>query len=164
MPHPAYTSRLALLAACSLLAGGAGAAPLAIKLNQVGFLPAAQKLAVVPAPVPTMMPATAPARFSVIDAASGKPVFDGSLAPAASWNLSGERVRLADFSAVRTPGSYRIRVAGLPDSALFNVSLDVYRALDTAAIRSFTLNRAGIELRPRWPVPGRARSAIRIRR
>lgn len=58
MPHPAYTSRLALLAACSLLAGGAGAAPLAIKLNQVGFLPAAQKLAVVPAPVPTMMPAT----------------------------------------------------------------------------------------------------------
>ncbi|MCS0589642.1 glycoside hydrolase family 9 protein [Massilia norwichensis] len=148
MPHPAYTSRLALLAACSLLAGGAGAAPLAIKLNQVGFLPAAQKLAVVPAPVPTMMPATAPARFSVIDAASGKPVFDGSLAPAASWNLSGERVRLADFSAVRTPGSYRIRVAGLPDSALFNVSLDVYRALDTAAIRSFTLNRAGIELTP----------------
>jgi len=148
MPHPASTSRLALLAACTLLAGGAGAAPAAapaaIKLNQVGFLPAAQKLAVVPA----LAPAAAQARFSVIDAATGKPVFDGVLARAAAWDVSGERVRVADFSALRTPGSYRLRVAGLPDSAPFSVSPDVYRDLDTAAIRSYTLNRAGIALSP----------------
>ena len=148
MTHSAHLARPALFAACSLLLGAAGvaqAAPaVAIKLNQVGFLPAAQKLAVVPAAAST----AAQARFSVIDAATGKPVFDGSLARAATWDASGESVRVADFSALRAPGSYRLRVAGLPDSAPFQVSLDVYRDLDAAAIRSYTLNRAGIALSP----------------
>lgn len=144
--HPPRSATRPLLAACALLlaAGSAAAedarASAAIKLNQVGFLPAAQKLAVVPG--------AAPARFSVLDAATGKPVFDGRLAPAATWDASGERVRVADFSALRTPGRYRIRVPGLPDSAPFAVDADVYRDLDAAAIRSYTLNRAGIALTP----------------
>jgi endoglucanase len=140
--------RLTLLAGCAalLLASGASAAPASgiakasIKVNQVGFLPAAQKLAVVPG--------DAPSRFSVVDAATGQPVFDGSLGNAQTWDASGERVRLADFSSLRTSGSYRIRVAGLPDSAPFAVSPDVYRDLDAAAIRSYTLNRTGIALTP----------------
>jgi endoglucanase len=140
--------RLSLLAGCAALAlaGGAHAAPASgaakagIKVNQVGFLPAAQKLAVVPGDTV--------ARFSVIDAATGKPVFDGSLGNAATWDASGERVRVADFSALRTPGSYRVRVAGLPDSAPFAVGPDVYRDLDAAAIRAYTLNRTGIALSP----------------
>jgi endoglucanase len=115
------------------------AAPAAIKVNQVGFLPQAQKLAIVPG---------AAARFSVVDAATGKLAFEGELSAAAAWDASGEHVRVADFSAVRTPGSYRLRVAGLPDSAPFKVSSDAYRALDTAAIRSYTLNRSGIALTP----------------
>ncbi|MCC2957407.1 glycoside hydrolase family 9 protein [Massilia sp. IC2-477] len=141
-PFPS-ASRLALAAACAtlLLAADAGAAqPAQIKLNQVGFLPAAQKLAVVPG--------DAQARFAVVAADSGKPAFEGSLTEAATWDLSGERVRLADFSALRTPGSYRLRVAGLPDSAPFAIQPGVYRALDTAAIRNYTLNRSGIALTP----------------
>jgi endoglucanase len=150
MPQLAHAPqyRLTLLAGCAalLLAGGASAAPASsianasIKVNQVGFVPSAQKLAVVPG--------DAPARFSVVDAATGKPAFEGNLGNAATWDASGERVRLADFSALRTPGSYRIRVAGLPDSPAFSVSLDVYRDLDAAAVRSYTLNRTGIALRP----------------
>jgi endoglucanase len=131
-------TRLAVLAAL-LLAGGAASAAPAIKLNQLGFLPAAQKLAVVP---------TTTARFAVVDAASGKQVFEGSLGAATTWDASGESVRLADFSALRTPGSYRLRVAGLPDSAAFPVAADAYRELDAAAIRAYTLNRAGIALTP----------------
>jgi len=151
MHQPAHPSgprrppfRLRRLAGCAalLLAGSAGAAQAAaadIKVNQVGFLPAAQKLAVVPADA---------ARFTVLDAASGKQVFDGKLGGAATWDASGERVRVADFSALRTPGSYRLRVAGLPDSAPFSIAPGVYRDLDAAAIRSFTLNRSGIALTP----------------
>ncbi|MFN3790210.1 glycoside hydrolase family 9 protein [Massilia sp.] len=152
MKHPAYPSgmfhpprRLRLSAACAVLmlgghAQAAGTPPASIKLNQVGYLPAAQKLAVVPAP--------AQARFAVVDAASGKPVFEGSLGGAATWDASKERVRVADFSSLRTPGSYRLRVAGLPDSAPFSIQSGVYRALDIAAIRNYTLNRSGIALTP----------------
>ncbi|RZA36728.1 MAG: cellulase [Lysobacteraceae bacterium] len=134
--------RIGCIAACALLvsSGAAGAEHLAIKLNQVGYLPGAQKLAVVPG--------EAQAGFSVVDAATGKPVFEGSLAAAATWDASGERVRVADFSVLRTPGSYRIRSAGLPDSAPFAIQPDVYRALNAAAIRNYTLNRSGIVLPP----------------
>jgi endoglucanase len=135
--------RLAALAGATaiLLAGAAHAAgaPVAeIKINQLGFLPAAQKLAVVPGDTQ--------ASFSVVDAATGAPVLDGKLAAAAVWDASGERVRVADFSALRAPGRYRVRVAGLPDSVPFSVAADVYRALNVAAIRSYTLNRSGIAL------------------
>jgi endoglucanase len=138
-----HTPRRSLLAgaAALLLAGAAhasGSPENGIKINQLGFLPAAQKLAVVPG--------DAQARFSVVDAATGKPVLDGKLPGAATWDASGESVRVADFSALRTPGRYRIRVAGLPDSAPFSVGPDVYRELDIAAIRSYTLNRTGIAL------------------
>lgn len=155
MHHPAPRSGpprslppLRLTAACAalLLAGSAhGAGPAAsVKLNQVGYLPAAQKLAV----VPMSSPSDAQGRFAVIDTASGKQVFEGSLGGAATWDASGERVRLADFSALRTPGSYRLRVAGLPDSAPFAIKAGVYRELDIAAIRNYTLNRTGIALTP----------------
>lgn len=157
MHQPAHPSgpcrpphRLRRFAGCAALllaaaagaaqAGGAqaGDAQAGIKLNQLGFVPAAQKLAVVAG--------GAQARFSVVDAASGKPVFDGSLGGAATWDASGERVRVADFSTLRAPGSYRLRVAGLPDSAPFSIKPGVYRELDAAAIRSYTLNRSGIAL------------------
>jgi endoglucanase len=55
-------------------------------------------------------------------------------------------VRLADFSTLATPGSYRIAVEGLADSAPFPIAADAYRALDAGAIRAYTLNRAGIAL------------------
>lgn len=140
--HPTLR-RTPLLTALLLAAGAASAvsaAAPAIKVNQVGFLPAAQKLAVV-------ADGTA-ARFAVIDAASGKQVLEGSLGAPAAWEASGETVRLADFSALRTPGSYRLRVTGMPDSAPFAVAADAYRALDAEAIRAYTLNRAGIALSP----------------
>lgn len=149
MKHTAYPSAPLFapqglrLAACAalLFAGAAQASGMpapGIKLNQVGFLPAAQKLAAVTG--------NAQGRFAVIDAASGKQVHEGSLGPAATWDASGEQVRLADFSALRTPGSYRLRVPGLPDSAPFAVKPGVYRELDVAAIRNYTLNRSGIAL------------------
>jgi endoglucanase len=128
-----------LAIAIALLAGVAPAfgAPGAIGVNQLGFLPGAQKLAAVQA--------AGADRFQVRDAA-GKTVLEGRLGAAATWDASGESVRLADFSALRTPGIYRIAVAGLPDSPPFPVSATAYRALDAGAIRAYTLNRAGIAL------------------
>jgi endoglucanase len=142
-PRPTLRAAAAAAAAALLLAGSAGAIAAtvpAVKLNQLGFLPASQKLAVVQA--------GSAGRFAVLDAASGRKVFEGELGAPATWDASGETVRIADFSSLRTPGTYRIQVAGLPDSAPFPVGADAYRELDAGAIRAYTLNRASIALTP----------------
>lgn len=143
-----YSSRPRLptaLACAALLATGAAHAAAGIEVNQLGFLPAAQKLAVVPA--------GANERFKVVDAGSGKTVFEGTLGPAATWDASGERVRIADFSGLRTAGSYRVAVAGQPDSPVFAIGAEPYRALDAGAIHAYTLNRASIALDARVAGP-----------
>ncbi|MFS2021360.1 cellulase N-terminal Ig-like domain-containing protein, partial [Massilia sp. CT11-108] len=143
-----YSSRPRLptaLAVAALLATGTAHAAAGIEVNQLGFLPAAQKLAVVPA--------GANERFKVVDASSGKAVFEGTLGPAATWDASGERVRIADFSGLRTTGSYRVTVAGQPDSPVFAIGAEPYRALDAGAIRAYTLNRASIALDARVAGP-----------
>ena len=139
--HP---STLLALAALTTL-GGAAAAESAIEVNQVGFLPGAAKWAAVSSPRSDA--------FSVLDDASGREVLAGRLAPSAHWAPADRDVRLADFSALTRPGAYRLHVDGLPDSARFVVAADAYAALETAAIRAYYFNRAGIALEPRYAGP-----------
>ncbi|MGF6271721.1 endoglucanase [Massilia sp. UYP11] len=120
------------------LAAGAASAQ-AIKVNQVGFLPQAHKLAVV---------AQAGA-FEVVDA-DGKTAFKGTAGPALRWEPSGETVRVLDFSALTRPGTYRIRMPGLPLSDPFAVNADGYRALNAAALKAFYFNRSAIALDPKY--------------
>lgn len=140
-----------ILAACGSNGGTSGAPSTAhhhpaaaelgsIKLNQLGFLANARKLAVVPDVTAT--------RFSVVEVTTGTEVFTGSLGGAATWEPADERVRLADFSELTTSGEYRIRVAGLADSHPFLIADDVYEALGAAAIKAFYFNRAGTSLAP----------------
>ncbi|MRW83349.1 cellulase [Pseudoduganella sp. FT26W] len=126
---------MALLLAC----GSASAAPAAdIKLNQLGFLPGAAKVAVVP---------DGGARvFTVVKAGSDAVVQSGTLGAAAAAPDSGETVRLADFSALTAPGRYQLRVAGLPDSLPFEVGDAAYQAVNAAAIKAYYFNRAGVAL------------------
>ncbi|SFC72063.1 heme-degrading domain-containing protein [Massilia yuzhufengensis] len=124
------------LAACSAIA-----APAAIKLNQLGFLPAAHKLAVAPA--------GAGGRFDIVDAASGKAVFSGALGSPASWDAAGETVRIADFSGFAAPGRYRVKVEGLAPSDAFAIGADAYQALGAAALKAYYFNRSGTALAPR---------------
>ncbi len=118
----------------------AAAATPRIQVNQVGYLPAATKRATVPAGAAT--------RFQLIDADSGQAAWTGALGAAALWAPSRSKVRVADFSAVTRPGSYRLRVAGLPDSDPFAIGPGAYDALAAGAIRAFYFNRAGIALTP----------------
>jgi endoglucanase len=135
---PAPSLPQSLLLSLLLAAAGTQAADTGIKVNQVGFPPAAQKLAVVPA--------GQAAGFTVVDAHTGKTVLRARLGAPAPWDVSGETVRMADFTVLKAPGRYRIRVAGLPDSPPFDVGGDVYRALNIAAMRAFYLNRSGTAL------------------
>ena len=120
--------RLSLSLLC--LAAGAACAQTdpSVKVNGIGFLPDAHKLAVVPAGVPT----SAGARFEVVEDAGGKAVLTGALAAPLHWQPSGETVRIADFSTLRKPGRYRIKAEGAPPSAPFTVGADSYCLLYTS--------------------------------
>jgi endoglucanase len=111
-----------------------------IAVNQIGYPPGAAKWAAVPA--------VEAARFAVLDAATGQTVLTGSLGAPARWAPAGQDVRLADFSALKAPGRYRLQVQGLPASPPFVVAADAYAALNAAAIKAFYFNRASTPLLP----------------
>ena len=116
-----------------------------IQVNQIGYLPAAAKRATVPA-------GTAQ-QFQLVDARTGQAVWTGKLGPAALWKPAQSKVRIADFTALTTPGTYRVRVAGLPDSDPFTIGAGAYDPLTAGAIRAFYFNRAGIALTPELAGP-----------
>jgi len=140
--------RHGLLAACLSAAGLAHADGIAV--NQIGYLPGAAKVAAVPA-------GEAKA-FSVVDADTGRTVLRGDLGATARWEPAAQDVRLADFSALKAPGHYRLHVDGVADSPAFVVAADAYAAVNAAAIKAYYFNRASTPLLAanagRWARPG----------
>lgn len=115
----------------------AGVATL-IKLNQIGYKPNAEKLAVIPAVAATT--------FTVTKVSDNSVVLTGNLSAAATWAPSDESVKLADFSSITTAGDYTISVAGVQNAANFKIAADAYDALNAGAIKAFYFNRASTAL------------------
>lgn len=116
----------------------APAATETILVNQTGYLPGAEKVALL---------RTDADIFELIDVATGKNVYGGEAGEPLYWELSGDTVRAADFSAFTTPGTYRLCLAGTEVcSAPFRIGDDVYSEISGAAVRSYYLNRSGIEI------------------
>jgi endoglucanase len=120
-----------------------------ILVNQAGYLPGAPKTALVRADAST---------FEVINIATGKTVFEGLTGDPRYWELSGDTVRAADFSGLTVEGTYRICLGGSETcSAPFNISDDVYHEIAKASVKSFYLNRSGMEIAEetggRWARP-----------
>jgi len=91
------------------------------------------------------VPNTGATTFALIDGQNNT-VFSGNLSAAATWEPSQENVRKADFSSFSTPGTYRIRVAGLADSNSFRIDKDVFNDLHDAAAKAYYFNRASTAL------------------
>ncbi|WP_075184974.1 glycoside hydrolase family 9 protein [Teredinibacter haidensis] len=108
-----------------------------IKLNQIGYLPAAQKVAIVPD-----VAATA---FTLVNQA-GEVVYNGNLPAAQTWAPAEESVKIADFSDFSTPGAYYITVEGVQNSDGFSISDTVYSDVHDAAIKAYYFNRSSSEL------------------
>lgn len=110
----------------------------AILVNQVGYYPDATKIALLRADADT---------FELIDASTGRCVFGAESGEPLYWELSGDTVRAADFSAFTTPGTYRICLEGRDIcSAPFRIGDDVYGEITRGAVRSYYLNRTAIEI------------------
>jgi hypothetical protein len=107
LPATLLAGLLALLA----LPVPAPAAPpvAAVRVDQLGFGPHEAKIAYLLAPH-----ARPAAPFAVVDA-SGASVLTGTAGPSRGrWNARYGAVQVLDLSALTTPGTYRIRVAGPP--------------------------------------------------
>jgi len=111
----------------------------AIRMNTVGFLPAAAKVATIAAP--------APGDFTVVDAASGTKILQGTLSGPRSDADTQESLWIADLSAVTTPGRYRLTVSGVSDDATFTVAPDVFASAFRTVARGLYLWRCGTAVR-----------------
>jgi len=110
-----------------------------IKLNQVGYLPTGDKVAIVPN-------ITAQA-FDLVAVDNGVVVFQGDLSAAGNWSAAGDDLhKQANFTAFEQAGEYYIRVQGLNDSSTFTIASNVYGQVHDSALKSYYYNRASIDI------------------
>lgn len=125
----------------------AAAAPTtAIKVDQVGYLPAAPKFAF----VVTNQPAT---EFLLRRVKDSSIVFRGRLSPAVADKDSSDQVQTADFSSFRNAGNFYLEVPGVGKSWSFSIGPAVYRHAFYLTLRSFHGQRCGtaVNLGPEFP-------------
>jgi len=108
-----------------------------IKLNQVGFFTDGYKAAVVHGATSNT--------FTIVDE-SNTIKYTGTLSTPASWTYSGETVQKADFSTFKTPGRYKMVIAGVPNSYPFTISETILNKVSKSSIKGFYYQRASTAL------------------
>jgi endoglucanase len=122
-----------------------------IKLNQLGYTPAGQKIAHVSG-FDDELYAQVGTPFTVRDISNNQPVYQGELELLTNYDavVSGERVLAADFTDLQASGRYYLAVEAyeVEDSPLFTIGEDVYQNLVVDGLRYFYLQRSGMPLDP----------------
>lgn len=125
---------IAMIAAYGEGGALAEAADAGMHVDQVGYLTGRSKVA--------MVTDTGDTKFSIVDTKSNKVVFTGDLTAAKKDAMSEETLRKADFSALKTPGTYKLKV-GNRESYDFEIGDNVYAVPAVQTWRSYTLSRSG---------------------
>lgn len=113
-----------------------------IRLNQIGFYPDAPKVAVVTEDIS--------GDFFVLDAGSGEVVFTSKLSAPHKSEFSSKLTRIADFSAVTKPGSYKLSLPGQEYSYTFEIKPEVFSNLTKGLIKGFYFQRMSTPLLPEY--------------
>ena len=106
-----------------------------LKVDQVGYLPGAAKVAVVTAPAKT---------FEVKRASDHVAVFKGTIGPASPDPDTGDSVQVADFTKLNQPGTYYLDVPGVGQSWKFSIQPDVFSHTYYLSMRAFYGQRCGM--------------------
>lgn len=109
-----------------------------IRLNQVGFYPKAPKVAV--------LVGAKPGKFSITAPTSARVLFTGIAGAEQRNQVTGENVRVADFSAFTTPGTYVLRDASGRVSYAFQIKPRVHEGVARAALKSYYYQRVSTPL------------------
>jgi endoglucanase len=105
-----------------------------IRLNQVGFLPNSIKNAAV---VNSQADS-----FKIMTSNLDSIVFRGQFLPASFYSSSGEDVKIADFTMLKTSGNYVVVVDDLGKSVSFPINENAFMDLSKSTIKSYYYNRA----------------------
>ncbi|MEV8371295.1 glycoside hydrolase family 9 protein [Kribbella sp. NPDC056861] len=111
-----------------------------IRVNQLGYSGAAGEAAYL-----MTTQAAAGARFEVVDRRGHRVLSGRAGKDAGTWNKTYQHVYKLDLSGLRRPGTYRVKVSGVPTSPAFEVGPD-RRLLNGAkdkAVTFFTEQRDG---------------------
>jgi len=108
-----------------------------IRLNQIGFYPVGEKVAIILGEKNTTF---------LVKNISGKTVFKGNLGAAVTNQYSGKISRIADFSALKKTGRYLIEVPSLGQSSTFEIKDQVHKEIAKASLRGFYYQRASTTL------------------
>jgi endoglucanase len=132
---------LALLSLATVAPSPAADTP--IRLNTVGFLPEAPKVATVAAPC---------SEFAVVRASDGKVVYTHQAGDPVrtSKTDTDETVQTLDFSALTAPGTYRVVVKSVGESAPFTVARGVWNQPYEVVTRAMYLWRCGTAVQTTW--------------
>lgn len=112
-----------------------------IRFNQIGYYPASVKQ--------FLLVDTEASSFKLLNA-DGKVAFSGELIENGSWDTSGEKVLLGDFSSFNAPGEYSILVDGKIQSMKFLIKENLYDEALKAAIKSFYYQRASMPIEEKY--------------
>jgi endoglucanase len=117
-----------------VLSFAAHAAAPPVRLNTIGFLPDQPKQASIASPC---------TNFTVIRASDGKTVFSGVISGSRTNTDTSEEIYVADFSAFKKSGVFKLDVLGAGTSAPFRIGRDVYREPFKVVTRGMYLWRCG---------------------
>ncbi|SMO91687.1 Por secretion system C-terminal sorting domain-containing protein [Gracilimonas mengyeensis] len=126
---------LSIIVVPNLFAQSANLTP---KSNQIGYYPESDKIAIVPE--------NEASKFHLRDVETGGVVYWGVLGASEEYSLSGETVKVADFSDFETPGSYSLWVDGGSRSYEFEIKNGVYEELSKGLTKALYYNRASVPL------------------
>jgi len=113
-----------------------------IKVNQLGFYPDGEKIAIIPGDVSV--------NFYVISVGTQDVVYTGKPGPPQTWQYSEETVTIADFSDFNIPGTYIVDHPEVGQSYPFEIRDYVHSDLTRGALRAYYYNRASIELEEQY--------------
>ncbi|MEA5461367.1 glycoside hydrolase family 9 protein [Arcicella sp. LKC2W] len=109
-----------------------------IRLNQVGFYPSAQKIAV--------WVGDKQESFFIISKNTKDTVFKGTLSPQRINAISQKTTQIADFSAFQKLGKYVVSIPNIGNSYPFQIKPNVHRETAIASLKGFYYQRASTAL------------------
>ncbi|MES2516865.1 MAG: glycoside hydrolase family 9 protein [Bacteroidota bacterium] len=124
-----------LMMACTLLTLGQNTS---IRLNQVGFYPSAQKIAI--------WVGDKQESFFILSENKKDTVFRGTLSAQRTNVISQKTTQIADFSAFQKVGKYVVSIPNIGYSYTFQIKPNVHREAAIASLKGFYYQRASTAL------------------
>ncbi len=123
-----------------------------IYVNQLGYLPAAEKIALVSSPLPL--------EFQLTDIETGKVILKRRLQLAeAGHSASGANLWKANFTSIQKPSRYEIHIPGFGKSYPIPIAAGVYNRLATQSLKAFYYLRSATAIEPAYTYDGERSSA-----